>query len=84
VISEDSTEESISDDEWEECLEVGEGDADGTAFHASSMVLLGTRVADEEKFWVLQNSWSCMPIIDMSTRFLAKSGATLVFFSPQD
>jgi hypothetical protein len=72
--SEDST-----DDEWEKQSEDREGD-DGV-YHA--MILLGTHVVDQETFWVLQNSWPSMPIIEMSTQYLAQSGAALIFYSRQ-
>jgi len=47
-------------------------------FHA--MILLGNCVVNGETFWTLQNSWSGMQIIEMSTDYLAKSGGVIVFF----
>eukprot|EP00978_Attheya_sp_CCMP212_P017988 scaffold48685_cov46-Attheya_sp.AAC.5 len=43
------------------------------------MVLLGTNDVDGELFWVLHNSWASLQIIEMSTEYLAQSGAMLNF-----
>ena len=37
------------------------------------------REVNGENFWVLQNTWDRMPIIEMSTSYLASSGALLYF-----
>jgi hypothetical protein len=72
--SEDSSCES--EDSTEEDSEAGEGD--GIQLHA--MVLLGIHVVGDETFWVMQNSWATLQIIEMSTQYLAASGARLVFY----
>jgi len=65
----------MMDDDSKDVSEIAEGD---DVYHA--MILLGTRVVNGETFWTLQNSWSGMRIIEMSTDYLAESGGVLVFF----
>jgi hypothetical protein len=76
VGSEDSTDEFS--DEWEEQSEDEEGDDPDGVYHA--MILLGTRVVDQETFWVLQNSRPSMQIIEISTPYIARSGAAFMFY----
>ena len=71
----DSTCNDMMDDDSKGESEIAEGD---DVFHA--MILLGTRVVNGETFWTVQNSWSGMRIIEMSTDYLAESGGVLVFF----
>lgn len=62
-------------DDSEAKSETNEGDSD---LHA--MILLGSRIVGGEIYWVFQNSWSGMRVIEMSTDYLASSGGVLVFF----
>jgi hypothetical protein len=48
------------------------------------MVLLGTRTVGEEIFWILQNSWFSMPVIEMSTGYLTNSGTRVSYFIIQE
>jgi hypothetical protein len=81
--SEDSSEESRDgfiesfSNEWDDSSNIREGDDD--QFHA--MVLLGTNQVDGTLYWVLQNSWASMQIIEMSTEYLAKCRASITFLS---
>ena len=88
VSSEDSSEDSskefrdgfieIFSNEWDDSSTIREGSHE--TYHA--MVLLGTnQEVDGPLYWVLQNSWASMQIIEMSTEYLAKCGAELTFLS---
>jgi len=66
------------DDDAEGKLEEEVKEEGDDVFHA--MILLGTRVVNGETFWTLQNSWSGMRLIEMSTNYLAESGGVIVFF----
>jgi hypothetical protein len=48
-----------------------------------AMVLLGYRVDVKtgETYWALQNSWTSMPLIEVSTEYFIRSDATITFVS---
>jgi hypothetical protein len=48
-----------------------------------AMVLLGYRVDEKtgETYWALQNSWTSMPLIEVSTEYFIQSDATITFVS---
>ena len=80
--SEDSSEESSEESDEEPVEDWFEGPSDAEAVQAQlhALILLGVKEENGEDFWVLQNTWlNNMRIIEMSTEYLSKSGATITF-----
>jgi len=76
---------SDSERESDSFTEEGIGDSDAESDRSDededdalhSMIIIGFREVNGDTFWLLQNSWSQMRLIEMSTQYLAMSGAQI-------
>jgi hypothetical protein len=83
VVSKKSSSDSISNEAKDEAQNISEKVDDPVEYELHAMILLGYRVDEKtgETYWVLQNSWTGMPLIEVSTEYFMRSAATITFLS---
>lgn len=55
------------------------GKPQGKSYEQTSMAMIGYKIADDKKYYLLQTSWICKPFIEVDEEYLIRSSATVYF-----